>query len=112
MPRSQVIQEGKKLVLSCHTRGLSDMRYRWVKDDVEIPGANRPDLVLEPVRMRDFGMYFCRVWDKSGSVTSLAADIDVFPRTNKSKRTVGFTSLRDMLFQNSRNAVFVGMNET
>ncbi|XP_015780806.1 PREDICTED: uncharacterized protein LOC107358730 [Acropora digitifera] len=83
MPRSQVIQEGKKLVLSCHTRGLSDMRYRWVKDDVEIPGANRPDLVLEPVRMHDFGMYFCRVWDKSGSVTSLAADIDVFPRTNK-----------------------------
>lgn len=83
MPRSQVIQEGKKLVLSCHTRGLSDMRYRWVKDDVEIPGANRPDLVLEPVQMHDFGMYFCRVWDKSGSVTSLAADIDVFPRTNK-----------------------------
>lgn len=83
MPRSQVIQEGKKLVLSCHTRGLSDMRYRWVKDDVEIPEANRPDLVLEPVRMHDFGMYFCRVWDRSGSVTSLAADIDVFPRTNK-----------------------------
>ncbi|XP_074619674.1 uncharacterized protein LOC141878600 [Acropora palmata] len=83
MPRSQIIQEGKNLVLSCHTRGLSDMRYRWVKDDVEIPGANRPDLVLEPVRMHDFGMYFCRVWDKSGSVTSLAADIDVFPRTNK-----------------------------
>lgn len=83
MPRSQVIQEGKKLVLSCHTRGLSDMRYRWVKDHVEIRGANRPDLVLEPVRMHDFGMYFCRVWDKSGSVNSLAADIDVFPPTNK-----------------------------
>ena len=94
MPRSQVIQEGKKLVLTCHTRGLSDMRYRWVKDDVEIPGANRPDLVLEPVRMQDFGMYVCRVWDKSGSVTSLAADIDVFPRTNKSKQTVAFTSLK------------------
>ena len=58
MPRSQVIQEGKKLVLSCHTRGLLDMRYRWVKDDVEIPEANRPDLVLEPVRMHDFGCIF------------------------------------------------------
>lgn len=81
MPQSQAIQEGKKLVLSCRIRGLPDVRYRWVKDDVEIPGANRSDLVLEPVEMQDFGCYFCRVWDKSGSVTSDTADIDVFPAT-------------------------------
>ena len=85
MPRSQAIQEGKKLVLSCRTRRLPDIRYRWVKDDIEIPGANRPDLVLEPVRMRDFGRYVCRVWDKSGAVTSDSADIDVFPAPNMSK---------------------------
>jgi len=81
MPQSQAIQEGKKLVLSCRIRGLPDVRYRWVKDDVEIPGVNRSDLVLEPVEMQDFGRYFCRVWDKSGSVTSDTADIDVFPAT-------------------------------
>lgn len=79
MPQSQATQEGKKLVLSCRTRGLPDVRYRWVKDDVEIPGANRSDLVLEPVGIQDFGRYFCRVWDKSGSVTSDTAYIDVFP---------------------------------
>ena len=79
MPQSQAVQEGKKLVLSCRTRGLPDVRYRWVKDDVEIPGGNRSDLVLEPVGMQDFGRYFCRVWDKSGSVTSDTADIDVLP---------------------------------
>jgi len=79
MPQSQAVQEGKKLVLSCRTRGLPDVRYRWVKDDVEIPGATRSDLVLEPVGMQDFGRYFCRVWDKSGSVTSDSVDIDVFP---------------------------------
>ena len=77
MPQSQVVQEGKKLVLSCRTRGLPDVRYRWVKDDVEIPWANRSDLVLEPVGIQDFGRYFCRVWDKSGSVTSDTAEIDV-----------------------------------
>ncbi|KAM7441201.1 carbohydrate binding [Porites harrisoni] len=79
MPRSQAIQEGRKLVLSCRTRSLPDVSYRWIKDDIEIPGANRSDLVLEPVRMHDFGRYFCRVWDKSGSLTSEPADVDVFP---------------------------------
>ena len=85
MPQSQAVQEGKKLVLSCRTRGLPDVRYRWVKDDVEIPGANRSDLVLEPVRIQDFGRYFCRVWDKSGSVTSDTAEIDVYPAPQMSK---------------------------
>ena len=85
MPQSQAVQEGKKLVLSCRTRGLPDVRYRWVKDDVEIPGATRSDLVLEPVGMQDFGRYFCRVWDKSGSVTSDSVDIDVFPASPMSK---------------------------
>lgn len=90
MPRSQAIQEGKKLVLSCRTRALLDIRYRWVKDDIEIPGANRSDLVLEPVRMRDFGSYACRVWDKSGAATSDSADIDVFPAPNMSKHSYIF----------------------
>lgn len=81
MPQSQAVQEGKKLVLSCRTRGLPDIRYRWVKDDIEIPGANRSDLVLSSAKIEDFGRYFCRVWDKSGSVTSDIAEVDVFPVT-------------------------------
>ena len=85
MPQSQAVQEGKTLVLSCRTRGLPDIRYRWVKDDIEIPGANRSDLVLSSVRMEDFGRYFCRVWDKSGSVTSDIAEVDVFPASGMSK---------------------------
>ena len=85
MPRSQAIQEGRKLVLSCRTRSLPDVSYRWIKDDIEIPGANRSDLVLEPVRMQDFGRYFCRVWDKSGSLTSEPADVDVFPSPHMSR---------------------------
>ena len=85
MPRSQAVQEGRKLVLSCRTRSLPDVSYRWIKDDMEIPGANRSDLVLEPVRMQDFGRYFCRVWDKSGSLTSEPADVDVFPSPHMSK---------------------------
>ena len=85
MPRSQAIQEGRKLVLSCRTRSLPDVSYRWIKDDIEIPGANRSDLVLEPVRMHDFGRYFCRVWDKSGSLTSEPADVDIFPSPHMSK---------------------------
>ena len=85
MPQSQAMQEGKTLVLSCRTRGLPDIRYRWVKDDIEIPGANRSDLVLSSVRMEDFGRYFCRVWDKSGSVTSDIAEVDVFPAPGMSK---------------------------
>ena len=71
--------------MSCRTRGLSDIRYRWVKDDIEIPGANRSDLVLNSVKMEDFRRYFCRVWDKSGSVTSYIAEVDVFPAPRISK---------------------------
>ena len=85
MPRSQAVQEGRKLVLRCRTRSLPDVSYRWIKDDIEIPGASRSDLVLEPVRMLDFGRYFCRVWDKSGSLTSEPADVDVFPSPHMSK---------------------------
>ena len=88
MPRSQAVQEGKKFVLSCRARGLPDIRYRWVKDDAELPGANRSDLVLEPVQMQDFGRYVCRVWDKSGSATSDTAEIDVFPASEMSTLTV------------------------
>ena len=58
MPQSQAVQQGKPLVLSCRTRGLSDIRYRWVKDDIEIPGANRSDLALNSVKMEDFRRYF------------------------------------------------------
>ena len=85
MPQSQAVQEGKKIVLSCRTRGLPDIRYRWVKDDIEIPGANRSDLVLSSAKIEDFGRYFCRVWDKSGSVTSDIVEVDVFPVTGMSK---------------------------
>ena len=85
MPQSQAVQQGKPLVLSCRTRGLSDIRYRWVKDDIEIPGANRSDLALNSVKMEDFRRYFCRVWDKSGSVTSYIAEVDVFPAPGISK---------------------------
>ena len=36
-------------------------------------------------RMRDFGSYVCRVWDKSGAATSDSAVIDVFPAPDMSK---------------------------
>lgn len=85
MPQSQAVQEGKTLVLSCRTRGRPDIHYCWVKDGIEIPRADRSDLVLSPVRMKDFGRYFCRVWDKRGGVTSDIAEVDVFPASGMSK---------------------------
>ena len=56
-----------------------------MKDDIEIPGANRSDLELSSVKMEDFGRYFCRMWGKSGSVTSDIAEVDVFPAPGMSK---------------------------
>ena len=85
MPQSQAVQEGKTLVLSCRTRSLPDIRYHWVKDDIEIPGANRSDLVLSPVKMEDFGRYFCRVCYKREDATSDIAEVDVFPASGMSK---------------------------
>ena len=35
--------------------------------------------------MEDFRRYLCRVWDKSESVTSYIAEVDVFPAPGISK---------------------------
>lgn len=61
---------------------MYEARYQWFKDGTELQGQNASSLVLDSVKMRDFGCYRCRVThtgDESGSVTSDPAFLDVFP---------------------------------
>lgn len=61
-PKSQKAKEGSKVEFKCKGQGNStELSYQWFKDGVLLPNEDAPILVLDPVRLRDFGYYVCHV---------------------------------------------------
>ena len=61
-PRSQAPKEGSKVELACKLEKKSkNFMYQWFKDGVALIGKSESVLVLNPVRLRDFGCYMCLV---------------------------------------------------
>ena len=67
----------------CNISGETEARYQWFKDDSKIQGQRNSSLVLDPVKVEDFGNYKCEVkyddGDSEKCVTSLPAELDVIP---------------------------------
>ena len=83
-PKSQNQKEGLKVEITCNCEMQEkfEVWYQWFKDGAELQGENASTLVLDYVKMRDFGCYRCRVThtgDESGGVTSDAAVLEVSP---------------------------------
>ena len=82
-PRHQEQKEGSRVEFECNISGEREARYQWFKDDSKIQGQRNPSLVLDPVKVEDFGNYKCEVkyddGDSEKCVTSLPAELDVIP---------------------------------
>ena len=73
----------------CKVQGKSTkLLYEWFKDGEAMRNQNQPSLVLDPVELRDFGHYMCRVRyeDSYGEgVKSSPAKLDVTPQCRNGK---------------------------
>ena len=82
-PRHQEQKEGSRVEFECNISGETEARYQWFKDDSKIQGQRNSSLVLDPVKVEDFGNYKCEVkyddGDSEKCVTSLPAELDVIP---------------------------------
>ena len=82
-PRCQEQKEGSRVEFECNISGEREARYQWFKDDSKIQGQRNPSLVLDPVKVEDFGNYKCEVkyddGDSEKCVTSLPSELDVIP---------------------------------
>nr|XP_058948637.1 uncharacterized protein LOC131776470 isoform X2 [Pocillopora verrucosa] len=82
-PRYQEQKEGSRVEFECNISGEREARYQWFKDDSKIQGQRNSSLVLDPVKVEDFGNYKCEVkyddGDSEKCVTSLPSELDVIP---------------------------------
>ena len=88
-PRCQEQKEGSRVEFKCNIPGEIEARYQWFKDDSAIQGQRNSSLVLDPVKVEDFGNYKCEVkyydGDTEKCVTSLPAILDVIPSDGMSE---------------------------
>ena len=76
----------------CAVRGCQQdlMFYRWFKDEQELQGEANSTLILDPLKVQDFGSYRCEVSrsnkrDDSSCVESDVVELDVTPAEGKSE---------------------------
>ena len=88
-PRHQEQKEGSQVKFECNISGETEVRYQWFKDDSTIQGQRNSCLVLDPVKVKDFGNYKCEVKYDDGDgekcMTSLPAELDVIPSDGMSE---------------------------
>ena len=61
-PKSQTVEEGSKVQLKCKLEKQSQhFLYQWYRDGSAVIGKSESVLVLDPVELKDFGSYRCRV---------------------------------------------------
>ena len=81
--KSQKEKEGSRVEFKFEVQGTSSLSYQWFKDGVELSEQTNASLILECIKLRDFGCYTCRVSYQDGYgdiVKSSSAVLDVTPR--------------------------------
>ena len=81
--KSQKQKEGSRVEFKLKAQGSSSLWYQWFKDGVELSEENNASLILECIKLRDFGCYTCRVsyQDGYGDIKeSSSAVLDVIPQ--------------------------------
>ena len=87
-PKSQEQREGSTVEFKCEVQGRKGVSYQWFKDrTTKLQGQNSAILVLDSVKLRDFGCYTCEVKSIDGRqcVESSPAMLDVTPGDGMSK---------------------------
>ncbi|HVU25554.1 MAG TPA: immunoglobulin domain-containing protein [Opitutus sp.] len=73
------VREGLSAVFTIYWSGSLRMSFQWQKDGVNIPGATAESYSLPAVKLTDAGKYSVVLTNDAGSVSSPAAQLDVFP---------------------------------
>ncbi|XP_074620415.1 uncharacterized protein LOC141879166 isoform X3 [Acropora palmata] len=91
-PDSPEVQAGSRVEFRCDVNGCQQVLYRWFKDEQELPGGNNSTLILDPLKMQDFGSYRCKVRsdkrDDVPFVPSNVVELDVTPAEGESYKTL------------------------
>ncbi len=90
-PTPQRVIAGNNVTLSVTANGNPAPAFQWRKDGVALPGASSSNLVLSSVSKSNAGSYSVVVSNSTGSVTSVAAVIDVIPASSLSNLSVRTT---------------------
>lgn len=87
-PVAQTVTSGERAIFTVGVNSAGPTSYQWLRDGVDIPGANGSSLTLATARPADTAAYSVRITSASGSVTSAPAALTVkFSRlTNLSTR--------------------------
>ena len=85
----KIPQAGSRVEFQCTVRGCQQVLYRWYKDEQELQGEDNATLILDPLKVQDFGFYKCEVrsgkrYDSSW-VESNVIGLDVTPANGKSE---------------------------
>ena len=85
----KIPQAGSRVEFHCTVRGCQQVLYRWFKDGQELQGKDSSTLILDPLKVQDYGFYNCKVridkHDDSSCVASEVVELDVTPAEGKSE---------------------------
>ncbi|MEI8088084.1 MAG: immunoglobulin domain-containing protein [Opitutaceae bacterium] len=76
-PTDVNVSIGGSATFTAFVSGLSDISYKWYKNNVELSGANSPVFTISSVNLLDVGIYNFTAKDSSGSVTSSGAALTI-----------------------------------
>ena len=90
-PKTQTQPEGSRVELKCIGKG-EKVIYEWFKDEERLPEEKSSSLILDPLKVQDFGFYRCELKSctdadqhNSSFVTSRTAELDVAPSDGRSE---------------------------
>jgi hypothetical protein len=74
---TQLVEPGQIATFSVVVADASGVKFQWLFNGLEIPGANSDSLLLTNVSVADAGQYSVVVTNIAGSVTSVPAALIV-----------------------------------
>ena len=74
---SQVSATGGSVTLSIEAKGIAPLQFNWLRDGVEVAGAEHPVLALMQVTEADSGTYQCLVKNRFGQAASKPLKLEV-----------------------------------
>ena len=89
-PNSVTVELGSKATFTVIANGTGTLRYQWLKDGQNIPGATSPALTLSGVTPSNAGKYSVLVMNDYGIIQSKTANLGII-----SPVTITSTSIKD-----------------
>ena len=69
-PKSQTVEPGSPLTLTCRAVGPGELSYVWYFNGLSLKDETRPEYFINCFTDEDEGLYLCEVTNSYGSVKS------------------------------------------